>query len=641
MKKFMSLLLALVMVVSIFTVVPIEANAEEYTCGDYNYILLPDGTAEITRYLKKYSTDKDISIPSTLDGYTVTKIGESAFKGASIQSVVIPNTITSIGYSAFFQCSLKSLEIPDSVKSIGTFAFDYCPLKSVVMADSVEYMGECVFSDCSSLTSVKLSNSLKSIPSNTFYFCDDLVSIDIPDSVTYIDESAFEFCKNLESINFSSSLTTIGYKAFKDCDKLQSVKLPKSLENIGSNTFESCSQLADIELPDSLKGIGAYAFEGCDLLEDIEIPASVTSIGGGIFNGCDNLRSITVNKNNTVYDNRNNCNAIIHTETNKLVVGINSTIIPDSVEGIGDGAFSGCTFSSIEIPDSVHTIGANAFASCISLDNVLIPESVASIGGGAFYKCKTLKNIVIPKNVTSVSDDAYHGCVNAESIEIYTDVDGIMTADPRIVKEATLISSMSYNEIFQLADQGAKVIHPKAVDCARKANIPIVIKNTMSNCDGTIINNNGNNSNKIISGITHLNNRTQVTIKLKDNKNNEKYRYLLNILAENKISLDLINIFPTEQIFTIDSSRKEKLREVLNKINLVYNFTDNCSTIAMVGIGMRGVPGIMAKIMNTLAENSIEILQTADSNMTIWCLIKSEHVDKALNLLHKAFNLGE
>lgn len=231
--------------------------------------------------------------------------------------------------------------------------------------------------------------------------------------------------------------------------------------------------------------------------------------------------------------------------------------------------------------------------------------------------------------------------LNAESIEIYTDVDGIMTADPRIVKEATLISSMSYNEIFQLADQGAKVIHPKAVDCARKANIPIVIKNTMSNCDGTIINNNGNNSNKIISGITHLNNRTQVTIKLKDNKNNEKYRYLLNILAENKISLDLINIFPTEQIFTVDSSRKEKLREVLNKINLVYNFTDNCSTIAMVGIGMRGVPGIMAKIMNTLAENSIEILQTADSNMTIWCLIKSEHVDKALNLLHKAFNLGE
>lgn len=232
--------------------------------------------------------------------------------------------------------------------------------------------------------------------------------------------------------------------------------------------------------------------------------------------------------------------------------------------------------------------------------------------------------------------------LKAEKIEIYTDVDGIMTADPRIVKDATLIHSISYNEIFQLADQGAKVIHPRAVDCARKANIPILIKNTMNNCNGTLINNQGNiNSSKIISGITHLNNRTQVTVRLDDNRNNVNYRYLLDILAKNKISLDLINIFPTEQIFTIDSSRKVKVQEVLNKIKINHKFTDDCSTIAIVGIGMRGVPGIMAKIMNALVENSIEILQTADSNMTIWCLIKSENVCSALNLLHDAFNLGE
>lgn len=232
--------------------------------------------------------------------------------------------------------------------------------------------------------------------------------------------------------------------------------------------------------------------------------------------------------------------------------------------------------------------------------------------------------------------------LKAEKIEIYTDVDGIMTADPRIVKNATLISSISYNEIFQLADQGAKIIHPRAVDCARKANIPIVIKNTMGNCNGTLINDEGNkNNSKIISGITHLNNRTQVTIRLNENRNNDNYRYLLSILANHKISLDLINIFPTEQIFTIDSNRKEKVQEVLSEIKINYKFTDNCSTIAIVGVGMRGVPGIMAKIMNTLAENSIDILQTADSNMTIWCLIKSEYIDAALNSLHNAFNLGE
>ncbi|WP_411170551.1 aspartate kinase [Clostridium sp. MB05] len=232
--------------------------------------------------------------------------------------------------------------------------------------------------------------------------------------------------------------------------------------------------------------------------------------------------------------------------------------------------------------------------------------------------------------------------LNAEAIEIYTDVDGIMTADPRIVRDAALIDTISYNEIFQLADQGAKVIHPRAVECARRANIPIVIKNTMNDCKGTLVNSYGTSDHKkVISGITHLNNRIQVTVRLKENKDNTNYRYLLETLAKSSISLDLINIFPTEQIFTIDSCKKEKLEKVFKEVKINYNIKENCSTIAIVGIGMNGVPGIMAKIIKTLSEGSIEILQTADSNMTIWCLIQSENIIKALNLLHKAFNLGE
>ena len=232
--------------------------------------------------------------------------------------------------------------------------------------------------------------------------------------------------------------------------------------------------------------------------------------------------------------------------------------------------------------------------------------------------------------------------LNAEEIEIYTDVDGMMTADPRIVRNAALISTITYTESFQLAERGAKVIHPKAVECARKANIPLVIKNTMSNSKGTLINSVGDkNYNKVISGITHLNNRTQITLNHKDNKDNKNYRYLLEILAENNISLDLINIFPSEQIFTIDSNKKEKALGILKSCNLKYKILDECSNIAIVGANMRGVPGIMSKIIKVLDENSIEILQTADSNMTIWCLIKSENIEKALNLLHASFQLGE
>ena len=232
--------------------------------------------------------------------------------------------------------------------------------------------------------------------------------------------------------------------------------------------------------------------------------------------------------------------------------------------------------------------------------------------------------------------------LKAEEIEIYTDVDGIMTADPRIVKDAVLINNISYNEVFQLAHEGAKVIHPKAVDYAKKANIPILIKNTMSECNGTLINDIGNKNNKkIISGITNLNNRVQIKVSLKENIKNIKYRELLNILAQNKISLDLINIFPKEQIFTVDDTNKENVKEVLNKANLKYSIIEDCSTIAIIGNKMNGVPGIMAKIQNILNENSIEILQTADSNMTIWCLIESKNINKALNLLHNEFKLNE
>lgn len=231
--------------------------------------------------------------------------------------------------------------------------------------------------------------------------------------------------------------------------------------------------------------------------------------------------------------------------------------------------------------------------------------------------------------------------LKAEYIEIYTDVDGMMTADPRIVTKASLINKISYNEVFQLADQGAKVIHPLAVRFAKEGQVPIVIKNTMSNSEGTFISEIGGNSHRVISGITYLNNRVQVTLKLKDNLDNNNYRFVLDKLAKNKVSLDLINIFPKEQIFTIDASEKEKTQMVLKEIGVNYTFLEGCSTIAIVGIGMTGIPGIMAKIVNTLAEKDIEILQTADSKMTIWCLINSNNINKALNALHETFKLNE
>lgn len=231
--------------------------------------------------------------------------------------------------------------------------------------------------------------------------------------------------------------------------------------------------------------------------------------------------------------------------------------------------------------------------------------------------------------------------LKAKEIAIYTDVDGIMTADPRVVEDASLINEMTYNEVFQLADHGAKVIHPKAVEIAKRGNVPLIIKNTMSECKGTVIKSNVSEEEKrLISGITHLNNRIQVRVRLSENRDSKSYRSLLKLLAKNHISLDLINIFTEHQMFTIDASEKEKLNEIMNKAGIKYSIIEGCSTIAIVGAGMNGVPGVMASIINTLTSNEIEVLQTTDSNMTIWCLIYTSKVKEAIRLLHKEFNLG-
>lgn len=231
--------------------------------------------------------------------------------------------------------------------------------------------------------------------------------------------------------------------------------------------------------------------------------------------------------------------------------------------------------------------------------------------------------------------------LNAEMIEIYTDVDGIMTADPRIVKDAYLIDAITYNEVFQLADQGAKVIHPRAVEIAMEGNIPLLIKNTMSDCNGTLINNFGDRKHKrIMSGITSQDERIQVSISKEDNRENKKYNDILELLAINKISLDLINIFPDKQIFTINKEDKNILENILKKSNFKFSLIDDCSKVALVGSGMKGTPGVMAKIITSLNYNKIDVLQTVDSYMTIWCLVHSKDSENAINILHKAFSVN-
>lgn len=210
-------------------------------------------------------------------------------------------------------------------------------------------------------------------------------------------------------INGGIAVTGIESEAF--CySGVTSISLPNSLVSIGDDAFRY-SSLKTIVIPNSVKNIGKGAFSKCNMLTSVTISESVTSIGADAFYGAHRLSSIVVKEGNKVYDSRNNCNAIIETETNTLIAGCKNTIMPNTVMSIGDNAFYNCyDLASIAIPESVSSIGDRAFAGCSSLASITIPKSVTSIGDWAFGNCPftSITNYsVVPQEISKYTFGRY------------------------------------------------------------------------------------------------------------------------------------------------------------------------------------------------------------------------------------------
>ena len=194
------------------------------------------------------------------------------------------------------------------------------------------------------------------------------------------------------------------------------------------------------------------------------------------LNGCKGLTSIIVKNGNTVYDSRENCNAIIETTTNKLINGCNTTIIPNSVTSIGEYAFCGCRgLTSITIPDSVTSIGEYAFCGCSGLTSITIPDSVTSIGGYAFRYCRGLTSITIPNSVTSIGKYAFYDCTQLSIIripkgkkDIFCEEDRQALQDKFIEYTETLIGAIQY----ELEDNFTAIVCAKADKYADNVVIP-------------------------------------------------------------------------------------------------------------------------------------------------------------------------
>ena len=244
-------------------------SVETNTSGDFEY-KVSDNQVTITKYT---GTDKNLTIPSVIDDYSVTCIGNNAFANCiELTNIDIPKSVTSIGYYAFYNCDgLTSIFIPKTVTS----------------------SGKDVFGKCNNLKTVEFENGMSNIPDNIIENCTSLEKVIIPNSVTNIGSYAFMGCTNLSSIDLPDNLISIGNSTFYNCDELASIVIPKAVTTVGESAFGNCDNLKTVEFEDGMTKIPNNMMKNCTALEKAIIPSSVTSIGSYAFTNCKNLVAYT------------------------------------------------------------------------------------------------------------------------------------------------------------------------------------------------------------------------------------------------------------------------------------------------------------------------------------------------------------
>ena len=229
--------------------------------------------------------------------------------------------------------------------------------------------------------------------------------------------------------------------------------------------------------------------------------------------------------------------------------------------------------------------------------------------------------------------------LRAECVEIYTDVEGVMTVDPKIVPEARLISAITYFEVEELANNGAKVVHPRAVQIAQQGGIPVRVRSTFAESEGTFITDDV--ARRVITGIAHVDGLARVEALYPNPAEPSKARVaILKAISTIGINVDFINVTPRAILFTVKDEVAKAAEEALRSEGFACHVMAECAKVSVVGAGMQEVPGVMARVVEALHRAGVHIMQTVDSEITISCLIDQASVTRAVRALYEEFDLG-
>lgn len=456
-KRLISTVTALVLLISAFSLIPFDGYATDdsiYTSEDglwqYKFrdgsrigVCLTSGLKYVSAYL---GGDSEIEVPSIIDGYRVSEIGEYAFYNLDDAAQInLPYTINEIDSSAFAFCdSLRSIALPTGILDIG----DYC------------------FLGCSLLQSVSISDGLENIGYRAFYNCPLLDEVDMPQGIRNISRQAFSKTALIESAEgevclngnllladsaargeytVSPAVVTVAGGAFEDCDGVSMITIPDSVRFVSDGAFEGCDSLTSVSLPDTVESIGEFACSHCPRLESIYIGSGAQLIGDGLAYNCPKLKRITISNDNLNYSSFDgvlydksltelirfpSANEIAVFSVPETVRSIDPSAFKDAVHlrrveinrGISEitpNCFENCRqLEGVKLPETVVRIDAEAFLKCISLNEINFPVRLKSIDRSAFMLCRSLKEINLSIGIETVAAQAFEGCSALEKLDL-------------------------------------------------------------------------------------------------------------------------------------------------------------------------------------------------------------------------------
>ncbi len=447
-------------------IIETASNTLMYGCQN---TIVPEGIVTIgNRAFYGISSLQEINLPNT-----VKILGASSLQQTGLTNIVLPNGLTTINGYAFYLAPIEEFYIPASVNYIGSLALCTNRTNSIVVSSAnpkydsrnncnavIETATNKLIVGCNKST---IPNTVVSIASYAFQQCKGLKSIHISNSVVEIGQSLFEGCTNLATLTVDESNPK--YDSRNNCNAIVETAsntlvqgiatstIPEGIKAIGDKAFQAVS-VSSITLPNSLETIGVQAFYQTPL-KSINIPKNVIKIGLRAFGYCVNLTTITVDAENAVYDSRNNCNSVVETATNTLVVGCIDSIIPSTVTAIGDYAFYVVYISNLTIPSSVTTIGEESFRYS-RLESVVIPSSVISIGKYAFANMDKLTSATIGSGVLKIGALVFNNCPLLNSVtfsnitgwKVYSNTNYTDGIDAEVSSTDTFYNSILFKSIY-------------------------------------------------------------------------------------------------------------------------------------------------------------------------------------------------